>query len=148
MMPLTRWRLPSHICTRKDFDLYLQWRKTMKTLKIVAILSTLILFLMIAEFAPLPLRFPNSIIAWQGILLYGYFLFCLSILTLLALILPLSYMRKLIIGMALVSLLFAGLNLVPLVFELIFITGLLIFYYSISKLLKNKKTTEDAPSRE
>lgn len=120
----------------------------MKTLKIVAVLSTLILILVIAEFATLPLRSPNSTIAWYGILLYGYFLLCLSILPLLGLILSLTTIRKIIIGMAVVSFLFFGLSFVPLAFELIFLAGLLIFYYSTSNILKSKKTIEDARQRE
>jgi uncharacterized membrane protein YcgQ (UPF0703/DUF1980 family) len=119
----------------------------MKTLKIVAILSTLILIVMIVEFASLPLQYPDSSIAWFGILLWGYFLFCLCILSPLGLILPLTYIRKIMIGMVVISFALMGLGFVPFPFEIVFIAGILIFNYSIAKILENQKTTENARSK-
>jgi hypothetical protein len=112
--------------------------KEMKTLKIVAVLSMLVLMLIIAEFAALPFQNPNSVIAWRAILLYGYFLFCLCILPPLGLLLSLASIRKVMIGMTITSFLLVILGSVSIVFEMIFIAGLFAFDYSISKVLKNK----------
>ena len=120
--------------------------KEMKTLRIVAILSILILIVMIVEFASLPFQYPDFSIAWFGIFFWGYFLFCLCILPLLGLILPLTYIRKIMIGMVVISFALIGLGFVPFPFEIVFIAGILLFNYSIDKIFENKKITENARS--
>ncbi|MCL4530313.1 MAG: hypothetical protein M1282_12970 [Chloroflexi bacterium] len=112
----------------------------MKILKIIAVISALILITVVMVFVTLPFRFPNSIIYWQGILIYACFLLCLSLLPLFGLILSLGPIRKLLVVMAIGSILLVGLGFAPLILELIFIAGLLILYFSLSKLPKNEKT--------
>ncbi|HUI87766.1 MAG TPA: hypothetical protein VLX61_03465 [Anaerolineales bacterium] len=119
----------------------------MKTLKMIAIISTSIMILTTAEFASLPVQFHHTMILWHPILVYAYCLLCLSILPLLGLFLSMNHIRLVILGMGTVSFLFMGMGPVPFAFELIFLALLLLFHYSIFSILKTKKTAEDVLPR-
>ena len=146
MMLPTRWRLPLLIYIRRGikpqnlyafvvdfYDLQIEEKQKMKTLKFVSYASLIVLLIVIGLTISIPFRFPNSSVTWSIIITTNILLMTLCALLFLLPRVKISTLQEILLCVLLVSLIFMIAGWTPWIFTVIFLVALFGIYIAFSQ---------------